>query len=80
MARQNYSEADRILKLFTKHYGKVSIIAKGVRKPKSRKRGSLEVFGHIKFAASRGKNLDLMTEVEIIDSFELVRKSLKRSI
>ena len=78
MARRNFSEADRILIVYSKHYGKLHLIAKGVRKPKSRKRGSLEVFSHIKFSAARGKNLDIMTEVEIIESFQDIRKNLKK--
>lgn len=79
LSRKNYSEADRILIVYSKHYGKLSLLAKGVRRPKSRKRGALEVFSHIKFAASRGKNLDIVTEVELIDLFKEIRKSLKRT-
>lgn len=79
LARRNYSEADRILVVYTKHFGKVSLIAKGVRKLKSRKRGAIEIFSQIKFAAARGKNLDIVTEVEIIDSFKNIRDDLKRA-
>ena len=64
--------------VFSKHYGKIHLLAKGVRKLKSRKRGYLEVFSHIKFSAARGKNLDLVTEVEIIDSYPMIRKNLKK--
>ena len=76
--RRNFSEADRIVTIFSKHYGKLTFIAKGVRKPSSRKRGSLEVFSRIKFAAARGKNMDVMTEVEMIDSFNGIRDDLKK--
>lgn len=78
LARRSYSEADRILVVYTKNYGKISLLAKGIRKPKSRKRGSLEVFSHIKFSAARGKNLDIIEEAEIIDSFQSIRKNLKK--
>lgn len=78
LARRSYSEADRILVVYSKNYGKVSLMAKGVRKPKSRKRGSLEVFSHIKFSAARGRNLDIIEEAEIIDSFQTIRKNLKK--
>ncbi len=78
LARRNYSEADRILVVYSKKFGKISLMAKGVRKLNSRKRGSLEVFSQIKFSASKGKNLDLITEVEIIDSFPKVRENLKK--
>jgi DNA repair protein RecO (recombination protein O) len=78
LARKNYNEADRILSVYTKSHGRMSYIAKGIRKPKSRKRGHLEIFSHINFHAVVGRGIDLMTEVEIIDDFSPVRKNLKR--
>lgn len=79
LSSRKYSESDRILSIYTRDYGKVDVIAKGVRKLKSRKRGSLEVFAHVKFAASRGKGLDIITEVEMITSFNEFRKNLKKT-
>ena len=78
LARRNFSEADRILSVFSKGHGRLSLLAKGVRRPASRKRGHIEVFNRIKFQAVKGRGLDLMTEAEIIDSFARVRKDLKR--
>lgn len=78
LARRNFAEADRILSVYTKHHGRLSFIAKGIRRPKSRKRGHLEVFSYVKFQASSGRGLDLMTEAEVIDDFGRVRKNLKK--
>lgn len=78
LSRRNYGEADRILVLFTKAYGKLSLLAKGVRKPKSRKRGHLEEFSKIKFSAVYSKGLPLMTEVETIESYPGLRNDLKK--
>jgi DNA repair protein RecO (recombination protein O) len=78
LARKNYSEADRILIIFSKDYGKLSLIAKGVRRLKSRKRAHIEIFNRIKFSASHGKTLDLMTEAEIIDSLTDIKNNLKK--
>lgn len=78
LSRNNFSEADRILVVFSKDYGKLSMLAKGVRKPKSRKRGSVEIFSHIKFSAAKGKNLDLITEAEILNDFSEARKNLRK--
>lgn len=78
LARRNWGEADRILSVFTKHRGRLSIIAKSVRRPKSRKRGHLEIFSYVRFQAVSGRSLDLMTEAEVIDSFSQVRKNLKK--
>jgi DNA repair protein RecO (recombination protein O) len=76
--KKSIGETDRIFVLYSKRYGKLSVIAKGVRKPKSRKRGSLEVFNEIKYSASKGKTLDYMTEVEVVDGFNDIRNDLKR--
>ena len=78
LARRNYSEADRILSVYTKSHGRVSLLAKGVRKPASKKRGHLEIFSHIKFSASKGKGLDLITEAELINSYSKIRKDLNK--
>ena len=78
LARRNYSEADRILVIFTKNFGKISLLAKGIRKPKSRKRGHLEIFSRIKFSYTRGNSVDIMTEVEMVDSYPAIRKGLKK--
>ena len=78
LARKEYSESDRIISIYTKDFGRVTLLAKGVRKPKSRKRGHIEVFSYITFQAARGKGIDIMTEVEVIDNFSKVRRDLKR--
>ena len=79
LAKRDYGEADRILVLFTKHFGKVSALAKGVKKLKSKKRGHLEIFSLIRFQAAKGKGLDIVTEAETIDNFGVIRKDLKKS-
>ena len=78
LGRRNFGEADRILALFTKDLGKISLIAKGVRKLTSRKRGGIEIFNKIKFAAVKGKSLDILTEVAVLESYDEVRADLRR--
>lgn len=78
LARRSYGEADRILSVYCKNHGRVSLMAKGVRRTTSRKRGHLEVFSQIRFQAFHGKGLDLISEAEIIDNFSEVRKNLKK--
>ena len=43
LRRTNYGEADRVISLITPDRGKISGIAKGVRKPKSKLAGGLEL-------------------------------------
>ena len=69
LARRNFGEADRILTIYTKDYGKISAIGKGVRRPRSKKAGHVELGSWCKIFAVRGKNLDLLTEVETKKAF-----------
>lgn len=79
LKRINYGEADRIVTLITRNFGKVTLISKGVRKIKSRKRGHLEIFTKVKFSASYGNSqTGILTEAETLDSFELIRNNLKK--
>lgn len=78
LARRNYGEADRILTVFSKHYGKLRVVAKGIRRPTSRKKAALELFCHVKLFLAKGKNLDIVTEAETKDSFSRWRKDLTK--
>ena len=55
-----YGEADRILHLYTPTRGRVSAIAKGVRKTRSRFGGRLEPFFHLRLVLHEGRS-DLLT-------------------
>jgi len=76
LKRVNYGEADRILTVYTKHYGKIRVMAKGVRKLTSRKAGSLEVFNQAVLFLVKGKNMDLITEAQTVNLFSSWRKDL----
>ncbi len=78
LKRNNFGEADRIVTIFTKHFGKIPVIAKGIRKITSRKGGNLELFNQVRIFAAKGKNLDIVTEVETINSFRDWRNNLKK--
>ena len=78
LKRHDFGETDRILVIYSKHFGKLSMIAKGIKKPESKKRGSLEVFSHIKFAGHAGAGLDIITEAETIEHYSEIRQDLKK--
>lgn len=72
-------EADRIITIATECRGKVRAVAKGVRKTKSRFGARLEPLTHLSLQLyeTRG-DLDIVTQVETIDSFRAVREDLDR--
>src|SRR3972149_9393719 len=78
LSRKNYGESDRIISVFSKNYGKLNFLAKGVRRSLSRKRGHIEVFSRVKFLGLKGRALNIVTEVELMDSFSSLRKDLRR--
>jgi DNA repair protein RecO (recombination protein O) len=78
LKRINFGEADRLVTIFTKHYGKVTGLAKGVRKLSSRKRGALEIFNQVIFFAAKGRGMEIITEAEALSTFSGWRKDLKK--
>jgi DNA repair protein RecO (recombination protein O) len=71
-------EADRIATVLTLEHGKVRAVAKGVRKVKSRLGARTEPLTHIDFMAWRGRELDVVNQVEVIDVFPHIRCDLGR--
>ncbi len=69
-------EADRILTLFTPHKGKVRVVAKGVRRPISKKTGHLELLCRSQLHVALGRNLDIVTQAQSIENFSHLRTDL----
>ena len=78
LKRTDFGEADRLLTLFSKDLGKISAIAKGARKPQSRKTGHVELFMRSKFFIAKGRNLDIITQAEMVDPHAPLREDLLR--
>ncbi|MGH8896720.1 MAG: DNA repair protein RecO [Egibacteraceae bacterium] len=72
-------ETDRIVHLCTQGRGKVRAVAKGVRRPGSRFGGRLEPFSHVDLQLHEGRELDIVTQAELITSFAAVREDYVRS-
>lgn len=67
-------ETDRIITFLTRENGKVRAVAKGVRRPGSRFGSRLEPTGHVAVQCYRGRNLDIVTQVETIDANRNLRE------
>lgn len=60
LRKLRYGEADSILQLYTRQFGRVGVIAKGVRRSKSRFGGRLEPFFRLELVLHEGRG-DLLT-------------------
>jgi len=77
LKRTNLGEADRILTIFTDKMGKIRALGKGIRKTNSHLGGHLEPFCLANLVVAEGRNLDIITEAEIIECFFSLRNNLK---
>lgn len=78
LRRINFGETDRICTLLTRERGKVSAIAKGARKPISRLAGPTEIMTYSRMQLATGRSLDIITQVEVKDSFPSIRSDLRK--
>ncbi len=78
LRRTNYGEADRILNLITP-YGKVSVIAKGVRKSRSKLAGGIELFTLADYNIHFGRNdLGVLTGAKMVKYYDNIPRDFSR--
>ncbi|MBI2844250.1 MAG: DNA repair protein RecO [Armatimonadetes bacterium] len=78
LRRVNIGETDRVIALYTREKGKISGIAKGARKALSKLAGASELFTYGRYFLAVGRELDIITQTEIRESFPRIRGDLKR--
>jgi DNA repair protein RecO (recombination protein O) len=76
LKRTAIGEADRILTLFTPNKGKMRAVAKGIRRPISKKAGHLELLNRSQLQLALGRNLDIITQAEGRENFLHLRREL----
>jgi DNA repair protein RecO (recombination protein O) len=77
LSRFELGEADRVLTLLTPHAGKLRVIAKGVRRMKSRLGGSLEPFAELQLQLARGRTFDVVTQATVTQAWLHLRDRLE---
>jgi DNA repair protein RecO (recombination protein O) len=79
--RTNYGEADRILTLLTPDYGKLTLLAKGVRRVKSKMAGGIELFSvsQLGFIKGRG-DIGTLTSTRLAKHYGKIVTDLDRTM
>ncbi len=78
LSRKNFGEADKILTVLTKHYGKLRVRAPGIRRITSRKAPHLELFNLATLFLVQGKNMEIVTEAQTANCFLRLKKDLPK--
>jgi DNA repair protein RecO (recombination protein O) len=80
LSRTDYGEADRILTFLTPDHGKVSVIAKGVRKQNSKLAGGIELFSvsEISYIIGR-RDISTLISSRLITHYGNIVKDISRT-
>lgn len=71
-------ESDRIIVLCTQNHGKVRAVAKGVRKTRSKFGSRLEPGSHVLVQLYEGRELDIVSQAELVETQASLRDNLDR--
>ena len=70
-------EADRLLTVYTRDFGTLRLVGKGLRGPKSRLAGHLEPLVHVALQLARGRSLDVVTGADTLHGHPALHNSLE---
>ncbi len=73
-----FKETSKILTIFTKELGKVSVMAKGAYKPKSRLIANTQLFSLSDYELYKGRSFYYINDGNILDSFYEIRENIDR--
>lgn len=81
LTRTDFGEADRILTMLTPDYGKVRLVAKGVRRVRSKLAGGIELFSvsSITYSPGRGE-LGTLISTRLIKHYRHIVKDIERTM
>lgn len=76
LRRRPVGEADRLVTLLSRDRGKLTVVAKGARKVRSRLGGRLEPPSRFRALVAEGRTLDIISQVELIEPYRALRGGL----
>ena len=74
----DFGDANRVVTLFTKEFGKLEANAYGCRRARSPLSGALQMFNHISAELTRGTQTDTIREADIIHFYDTLTNDLER--
>lgn len=74
----DFGDANRVVTLFSKEFGKLEANAYGCRRARSPLAGALQMFNHVSVTLTRGAKVDTIREAEILRFYDALTKDLER--
>jgi len=75
---KKFRGSERLVVFYTREHGKVEAIAKGIGKPGSKLAPLVELLTLSKLFFATGRDIDYLTQGEVIDSFYELRRQVRR--
>lgn len=76
---RDYKDSDKSLVIFTRDRGRLSFVARGVRKLNSKNRSSTDLLVHGEYQLSKGKAYYILNQGQVVEGFMNIRKDLLKT-
>jgi len=75
----DYRETSKILTLYSRVFGKITVMAKGARNIKSRFGGSIEELNHVSvvFYEKENRDLQFLSQADVLATFQTMKSNLR---
>ncbi|MBL7191506.1 DNA repair protein RecO [bacterium] len=73
-----HSESSRILTVFTEAQGKISLMAKGIRKGKGRSPADPFSYMNLVYSYKSSRDIQVLTQIELVDAFMGIRENMDK--
>ncbi len=80
LKKRDLRESDGLLTIFSEKEGKITAVAKGIKKTRSSLRACVQPFCHSMLFYHRGKDMDLITQGRILDFYGNSREDINRTL
>jgi DNA repair protein RecO (recombination protein O) len=76
--RRDFNEADRMVTIYTKNFGKIGVKAAGVRRITSRRASHIELLNHVNVSLYKKSQIPVLIEAVNINSFSEIKNNLDK--
>jgi DNA repair protein RecO (recombination protein O) len=76
--KENKSEADQLFSIYTKDFGRLEILGKGIRKITAKLRSKIDLFYIISFRFVQGKTNKILIEAKVLKKFNQFKENLQK--
>ncbi|WFA09557.1 DNA repair protein RecO [Tissierella sp. Yu-01] len=73
-----YKDTSKIINLYTRKLGKISVMAQGAIKPKSQLLATTQPFSYSEFQLRKGRNFYYILQADLLNSFYPIRDNMER--